>query len=261
GGKTWVLRFEEMEHAAGGERYLYRVPTYLSFQAFRDFYLNRHIHIMVGKKSVSVSVGYWWLEHPRRRQYRGVIFKPGGKRVIDGKLNLWTGWGVEPKPGDWGLMREHIFEVLAARDEAFDAYIINWLAWMVQHPDLQPEVALTFLGEEGTGKGTLGKALCRIFGKHSLHISSSDHLTGRFTGHLRQVCFLFADEAYAPNDKTAEGRLKRLITEPTLTIEAKGRDPVDEPNRLHIMMASNNEWVIPAGEHERRFVVQRVADT
>jgi len=158
-------------------------------------------------------------------------------------------------------MREHMYEVLAARDDDVDRYNYNWLAWAVQHADQQPESALVFLGERGTGRSTLGKAMCRIFGQHQLHISSSDHLTGRFTGHLRQCCFLFADEAYAPNDKTAEGRLKRLITEPTLTIEAKGRDPVDEPNRLHIMMASNNEWVIPAGEHERRFVVQRVADT
>jgi hypothetical protein len=261
GGKTWVLRFEEMEHAAGGERYTYRVPTYLSFQAFRDFYLNRHI--MVGKEKPKwVDIGSWWLTHPQRRQYFGVIFKPGDKRErIDGKLNLWRGWGVEPKPGDWSLMREHIFEVLAARDEAFDTYIMNWLAFLVQHPDRQAEVALTFLGDEGTGKGTLGKALCRIFGQHALHISSSDHLTGRFTGHIRQCCFLFADEAYAPGDKPAEGRFKRMVTEDTLTIEEKGRTPREEPNRLHIMAASNHEWVVPAGAHARRFAVGKVADT
>jgi hypothetical protein len=55
--------------------------------------------------------------------------------------------------------------------------------------------------------------------------------------------------------------LKRLITEPTLSIECKGRDVIEEPNRLHVMLASNNDWVIPAGAHERRFVVQEVADT
>jgi hypothetical protein len=69
------------------------------------------------------------------------------------------------------------------------------------------------------------------------------------------------DECYGPKDKSAEGTLKRLITEDTLMIEAKGRDPIEEPNRLHVMLASNNEWVVPAGAYERRFVVQRVADT
>ena len=75
------------------------------------------------------------------------------------------------------------------------------------------------------GKGTLGNALVRIFGQHATHISSVDHLAGRFNAHLRDACFLFADEAWWPGDKSAEGTLKRLITEPTLFIEAKNDAP------------------------------------
>jgi hypothetical protein len=73
-------------------------------------------------------------------------------------------------------MRGHIFEVLAARDEAVDLYIINWFAWAVQHPGQQPETAPVFLGKRGSGRGTLGNAMCRIFGNHGLHISSPQHL-------------------------------------------------------------------------------------
>jgi hypothetical protein len=258
GARTRVLRFEEVEHDAGGEHYVYRVPTFLRFEDFRNLHLNRHI--MVGNRSV--DVGSWWLGHPQRLQYPGIIFKPNGEHIINGKLNLWRGWGVTPRRGDWGLLREHIFEVLAARDNDVDAYIINWMAWAVQHADEQPEAALVFIGERGTGRGTLGKALCKLFGpQHACHISSPAHLTGRFNAHLRQCSFLFADEAYAPDDKSAEGQLKRLITEPTLDIEPKGRDVMTEPNRLHVMFASNEDWVIPAGAHERRFVVQEVANT
>jgi hypothetical protein len=257
GARTRVLRFEEVEHDAGGEHYVYHVPTFLRFDDFRNLYLNRRI--MVGKRSV--DVGSWWLEHPQRLQFPGIVFKPGGQHIINGKLNLWRGWGVKPRRGDWGLMREHIFEVMAARDDDVDLYTINWMAWAVQHADEQPEAALVFLGERGTGRGTLGKALCKLFGQHALHISSPVHLTGRFNAHLRQVSFLFADEAYAPGDKSAEGTLKRMITEPTLDIEPKGRDVMTEPNRLHAMFASNEDWVVPAGAYERRYVVQRVADT
>jgi hypothetical protein len=71
-------------------------------------------------------------------------------------------------------------------------------------------------------------------------------------------CFLFADEAVAPQDKKAEGVLKRLITDHTLTIEPKGVDPFEEPNFLHVMMASNHDWAIMAGEKERRYVAQKV---
>jgi uncharacterized protein DUF5906/DNA primase RepB-like protein len=257
GARTMVLRFETDEREAGGEHYLHRIPTFLRFYDFRNLYLN-HIVDTGGKKSP--SLGHWWLTHPQRRQYRGVVFQPGGAATINGRLNLWTGWGVEPKEGEWNLLRKHIREVLAAGDEKVYQYIINWMAWSVQHPSQQAGVALVFIGERGTGKGTLGKALCRIFGQHALHVSNPEHLVGRFNAHLRQCCFLFADEAYGPKDKTAEGVLKRFITEDTLTIEQKGRDPIEPPNTLHVMMASNNDWVVPAGEYERRFVVQKVSD-
>jgi Family of unknown function (DUF5906) len=97
--------------------------------------------------------------------------------------------------------------------------------------------------------------MCRIFGQHAVHISSADHLAGRFNAHLRDACLLFADESYWPGDKRAEGTLKRLITEPDLLIEPKGRDAVTARNMLHVMMASNEDWIVPAGEHERRFAV------
>jgi hypothetical protein len=260
GGKTMVLRFEQVEHIAGGERYVYLMPTFLRFGDFRNFYLNRRVQIETQNGTKWVDLGSWWLEHSHRRQYAGVIFRPAGAPIINNRLNLWTGWGAEPKQGDWSLLRRHIREVLAASDQRVYDYIINWLSWTVQHPGEQAEVALVFIGERGSGKGTLGKALSKIFGQHALHLSSPEHLTGRFNAHLRQCCFLFADEAYGPKDKTVEGVLKRLITEDTLTIEQKGRDPIEVPNLLHVMMASNNEWVVPAGARERRFVIQRVCE-
>jgi len=75
--------------------------------------------------------------------------------------------------------------VLAACDEQIYQYIINWIAWSVQHSNEQAGVALVFIGARGTGKGTLGKALCRSFGQHALHVSNPEHLVGRFNAHLR----------------------------------------------------------------------------
>lgn len=249
GGKTLVLQFDKFE----GTRH---VPTFLTFGDLRKLYLNQTVP--VGK--ARMPLGHWWLKHRDRRQYAGVTFQPGGSEVIEGHLNLWRGWGIEPKAGDWSLMCKHIFEVLASGNPEFDRYIMNWLAWSVQHPDQRAEVAIVFRGLRGTGKGTLGNAMCEVFGDQARHISSTEHLAGRFNSHLRNCCFLFADEAYGPKDKSAEGSLKRLITEPTLFIEAKGRDPVTVVNRLHVLMASNEDWVIPAGSHERRFAVFDVSE-
>ncbi|MGH6908377.1 MAG: primase-helicase family protein, partial [Aestuariivirga sp.] len=85
-------------------------------------------------------------------------------------------------------------------------------------------------------------------------------LAGRFNGHLHDCCILFADEAFWPGDKAAEGTLKRIVTEDTLFIERKGIDGISMANRLKIIMASNEEWVVPAGVMERRFAVFDVSD-
>lgn len=253
GSKVRVHSFERHEHRG----HVRLVSTFLPFYEFR----NLHMHRTVKYEDGFIDIGELWLRHPTRRQYSGIVFQPGGDKVIDGKMNLWRGWGVEPKPGDWSLMKRHIFEVLASGDqEGFD-YIMSWLAWAIQHPDLRAEVCLVFKGKLGTGKGTLGNAMLHLFGQHGVHISNSDHLTGRFNNHLRDACLLFADEAYFPGEKKAEGNLKRLVTEPTLFIEGKGRDGVEVTNMLHVILASNEDWIVPAGEHERRFVKFEVPDT
>lgn len=251
-GRTRVLAFEQQSQ----KEHRREVATFISFEDFRNYHLNRRIR--EGEKAV--PLGHWWLKHPERRQYEGLTFQPGQPEEIDGKLNLWRGWGVPPRQGCWKLMRRHIIEVLAADDVEAADYIIRWVAWAFQHPAERAQAALVFKGKKGTGKGTLGNALCQIFGQHGTHISSAEHLAGRFNGHLRDACLLFADEAYWPGDKGAEGSLKRLITEPDLFIEAKGRDGITVPNMLHIIMASNEDWIVPAGEDERRYAVFTVSD-
>lgn len=255
GGKTRVLKFEEHVEQIGRLQHVRRIPTFLSFEDFRNFHCNRTI-VHEGK---IVSIGQWWLRHPARRQYDGIVFQPAGADVIAGRFNLWRGWGVEPKPGNWSLMREHIREVLANGVRENFEYIMNWLAWTVQNPDRRAEVALVFKGARGTGKGTLGNAMCHIFGQHGTHLSSAEHLTGRFNAHLRDACLLFCDESYWPGDKSAEGALKALITEPSIAVEPKHREIVMVRN-MSQFMASNENWVIPAGEKERRFAVFDVAE-
>lgn len=116
-------------------------------------------------------------------------------------------------------------------------------------------------GGRGTGKGIFVNSLGSIFGRHYLQISQSRHLTGNFNAHLAECIVLFVDEAFWAGDKQGEGVLKHLITEPTLPIERKFRDVETARNLLHVIMASNNQWVVPAGLDERRFFVLDVDDS
>ena len=253
GNRIRVHSFERYERRG----HVRLVSTFLPFHEFRNLFMNRTVKH--GDEGY-IDIGELWLRSRQRRQYSGITFQPGGTEVINGKLNLWRGFGVAPVKGNWSLMRQHLEKVLANGDAEKFEYLLRWLAWAVQNPDRQAEVCLVFKGKAGTGKGTLGNTMCRIFGQHAVHISSAAHLTGHFNSHLRDACFLFADESYWPGDKSAEGSLKRLVSEPTLIVEGKGRDSIEVSNMLHVVIASNEEWVVPANERERRYVAYDVPD-
>lgn len=207
----------------------------------------------------SIPYSKVWKTSDRRRYYRrGFVLDPGDA-CDRNTYNLWKGFGVEPKPGEWSRLREHITDVLADGNPAYAGYIINWSAWSLQNPATPPRVALVFKGGEGVGKGVFCNALVRAFGVHGLRVQNMLHVAGRFNAHLRHCCMLFADEAIVPNSE-GEGTLKGLITEATIPIEAKGVDTVSAPNHLHIVMASNKEWVVPAGDGARRFAAFAVPD-
>ncbi len=237
----------------------------LVFQAFDDFKkLHDHRRVPVGEDK-TVGEGTWWLAQSRRRQYDSVVFRPGKSReVADGQenvsLNLWLGWGIEPRAGDWSLLQRHIKEVLAAGDEALADYIFKWTTWTLQNPGTPAEVALVFRGGKGTGKSLFGRLVKGMFGQHGYQISSTKHLTGTFNAHLMDCALLFADEAFWAGDRAAEGTLKRIITEPTLFIEPKGIDAFEVRNCLHVIMATNDDWAVPASIDERRFAVSDVAE-
>ena len=97
-----------------------------------------------------------------------------------------------------------------------------------------------------------------MFGEHGLVLSNRKHITGQFNEHLRQCVFLFADEAYNPGDRDAEGILKSIITEKRLMVEAKYGKTETAKNCLHIGMASNEDWVVPASQDSRRFFINEV---
>jgi len=257
-GKVWVGEWRTDNTFKTRREVLDR----FTFADFPKLYLNRWIDIPTSDgESKRQNLAEWWLRHPRRRQYDSVVFDPS-RGALEGCLNLWRGFGVDPVPGNWSLMRDHILRVICRGDPVRGEYFLNWMSRMVQHPEEPGEVALVIRSdEEGTGKGILGRYLCLMLGQHALHITHAPHLTGRFNDHLQDCVFLFADEAFFAGDKVHGDVLKGLITEYELTIEGKYRAVVPARNRLHILIVSNRDWVVPMSITARRFVITEALDT
>jgi len=235
----------------------------LTFQSFLDFqnrYMNRYVDFGTDKRGnpVEMPLGKWWLGHPARRQYRSITFSPG--REVEGVYNLWRGFAIEPRPGIKHLkFIEHIHEDLCAGNQDLLDYLLNWMALAIQKPDSPGQVAVVLRGRKGTGKGFFAKTFGRLFGRHYLAVSNAKHLVGQFNAHLRDCVVLFGDEAFWAGDKAHESVLKALITEDTIMIEKKGIDVESASNYVHLIMASNEQWVVPASYDERRFFVLDVS--
>src|SRR5262249_25615912 len=135
--------------------------------------------------------------------------------ALDGqdRLNLWLGWAIEPKPGDWHLFKAMIRDDVCAGDKGAYDYFMKWIAWTFQNPGALPETALAMRGNKGTGKSTLGHAIAKCYGSHAMCTSQMDHIAGRFNGHMEYTLFTYADEAFWAGDPRQEAQIKKLITD------------------------------------------------
>jgi hypothetical protein len=200
----------------------------------------------------------FWLGHPQRREYEGVVFSLGGDQPRH--YNLWRGWAVQPDSSkSCTLFLDHVRQVICGGDESVYRWVVGWMADAVQYPDELPGTCLVLRGEEGAGKGSFVHYVGGLYGAAYRQLTNSDQLVGRFNAHLAGTALCFADEAFFAGDKKHVGALKGLITEPTLMLEPKFKDAFAIPNRIRVIMASNEAWVVPAGPNARRFCVLDVS--
>lgn len=251
-GALSVCRFTP-DDATGRER----LDRY-TFTAFRQKLGSTYVPVGAGERPKNAAEA--WLEWPGRRSYDRVTFAPNGD-AGDDVLNLWRGWGVKPRPGgDCEAIIDHLHDVVCDGDFELFKYLTSWMARMVQYPDQPGEVAVVLRGKEGTGKSVVGKLLRRMAGQHGIALSNPKHLVGDFNAMLEDAVFVEASEALFAGDRAVASRLKALVTDDTITIERKGVDAREAKNRVHLLMTSNENWVVPAGPDSRRWLVLDVSD-
>lgn len=254
GGTCRIVYEEELD---GNKMMVLQSPT-----DFKSFYANQYVTMpnATGNGTISKSVGKWWFEHPMRRSYKSIVFLPG-QEVGEDVYNMWRGFAYEAVPGgSCQLYLEHIRDVICDGQEDLFEYLLSWMSMAVQQPWNPGFTAIVLRGGQGSGKGTFAKTFAKLFGRHGKQITDPKHLTGHFNNHLRDCVVMFADEAVAAADSQQESMLKALVTEESMMVTPKGKEASVERNYLHVIMASNADWVVPIGADDRRFVMLDIAD-
>ena len=230
--------------------------TYGSATDLHTYYENER----VPHNETTVPVTKMWIQHPQRRQYpHGIVFAPNGGP--EGAYNHWQGFSVEPKPNaSCKLFLKHLREVFCAGNEQHFWYAIGYFAHMIQRPEDKPGVAMVARGRKGAGKDTVAEYLGRLFVPHYITIANKDQFVGKFNAHQEKCLLLHVQEGFWAGDKRDEGPLKYLITSPSVMIEPKGMNAFPIRSVLRLFISSNERWVVPATEDERRYFVVDVSD-
>lgn len=236
-----------------------REQDVLEFQNIPDFHtFHAHqFHYLPAKGKAEpkkVLISKLFIESKDTTRYEGIIFDPSPSANTSNKYwNLWSGFRVTPKQGDITPFNQ-LIAALCSDDADCAEYMMNYLAHMVQKPGELPETAIVMRGEQGIGKGTLMKSLS-LLSQNYKHLSSGASLTGTFNGHLLDSYIVFCDEIFWGGNKQDEGTLKAMITEQFVMINDKNRTAIQVRNYKRLFVASNEDWVIPVGEGDRRFFV------
>lgn len=200
-----------------------------------------------------------WMEWTGRPTYKGVVFAPG--QELKDYYNLYRGFATDPIEGDWSKMKGHIEEILCAGNLDHAKWLLAWMARIVQAPGgKRPGTTPVLLSEQGAGKGIFVNYFGKLFGTHYLQITQRSQITGKFNNHLKDALFVFCDEGIWGGDKESEGVLKGMITDDILNIEPKGINPFPVKNHINMIVASNEDWAIPADIRDRRFCALAVSN-
>ena len=209
------------------------------------------------KADRTLSAASYWLASPRRRKFSKIVFEPTGAKPD--KYNLWDGFAVKPNgEASCDLYLEHLRQNICQGNTQNYEYLIKWMADAVQNPGSKPGVSVVLRSsEKGTGKNTAIDYFGSLFGfnVHYIVLTDPKHLFGAFNAHLQNKVIVFADESFWAGNKADEGALKTLITNEYHMVEGKFKNAYMVKNFIHLLIASNNDWVVPADSHERRFFV------
>lgn len=245
-------------HAAQGENVRLWKEATLS-----KLYANRGVSYMGGEKGNTVKdikPADVFARARQRDTYFDTCFEPDPTKAriaeARGAFNLWTGLAVNPAPGDWSKLKDHIRDQICGGDDDLFNWVMTWLASLFARPGVKIPSAIAVQGEQGTGKSKVFDWVRRAIGAAAIKISNGRHLTGNFNAHMDGKIFMTCEESFWGGEKAAAGIIKDLISSDTLQIEGKFANVVERPNYVNLAFVSNDAWMIPTdNEDARRFCV------
>ena len=174
--------------------------------------------------------------------------------------NLWEPFvyslkTVEYEPDTQGLSKIlHLVKVLANYDDFSEKFLLDWMAQMLQYPEIKPGAMPVIQSKPGAGKNSLIDILTRILGKNKVWecVDPQRDIFGSHNGKMRDAFLINVNEAGIKDFSGALGKLKSLVTEPFVSIRAMYQDVTILPSYHRLILTTNETYAIGTEAGDRR---------
>ena len=188
------------------------------------------------------------------RRFERLTYQPGQPELPeDGRYNIWRPSAIEPKAGEVEWFLQHMRYLIP--DEKERQQVLDFLAYLVQHPGIKIHFALVIQGLPGTGKSFVGQLMEIIIGLLNTSRPSNEELHSQWTTWQRQAQLVIVEELMTIGRQDLINKLKSVIADATIRIQEKYRNTYSLDNCLNFLMFTNHKDALKVELNDRRFFV------
>jgi hypothetical protein len=256
----WVTTINEDYAWIAANASIYRLGygDFIEPAKFRVHLGNQTITVQAGTGTKLVGKGTQWLRDPNRRQHERLVIRPGeGLVTSDNCLNEWQGFAVTAMAGTVKPFIRLMLRLIPNR--AARRFAAQWLAHLIQHPDVKMHVSLAFWShEQGVGKNLLFECITAIIGAAHSTVIGQAELASSFNGWANRKVLVIGDEVSKSDRRQDTDKLKGLVTGTTVYINEKYQPAREVPNFLNFIFLSNHHDAIFLDDTDRRYFVWEI---
>lgn len=218
-------------------------------------------------EKISAGDYFWKMKHPLKRIVSRIVFEPGAPEYVPGSdvfnvaprlMKTMCEPNLNATASDIQPLIDHL-EFISDGDTEGVAYVLNWLATLLQRPDLKiPAAIMLYSRHGGVGKSMLFELLSRVFGPPMVGQAPGAVFKGRFKGDiLKDKRLLIINELSKADRGDDYEEFKSNISEASGFTEGKGDKAREVANPCHFIITTNNADCLPLMENDRRILVLR----
>ena len=198
----------------------------------------------------------------KMKRFDAITYWPGMKSGVEVSLegrqclNTWTPSTLAPAEGDASPWLD-LFKHMRMKPEEAE-HVLDYFAFMLQHPGRKINHGLVLGGAHGIGKDTLLEPVKRAVGYHNVGTPGGELLLSQFNDWAagkKLVVFQEVAVASRREAKDIEHKLKPVLAAPpsSLSIHPKGLPVYEVPNLLQLVVVTNDRHPLHVSSGDRRY--------